>query len=310
MVLCSFIVLYENKQEKKEQTMTVIVGDEAARLNAINNGDQVSVLHEGKIRWWHRLTERFTVLGSLHRINHRAWNSVHNKLRTIRFLKSNDVKLGIAFLIGLMFCIIILIPYCLLWGESIIKPAAAMGGIGIAFFSFFIVLVSFMLFNLDNLTSSLAIPDGLIMATTMNDQPFLIAIRANLDDARMIYKYDRGRLKAKYTRHSRIVQSGDLSGSVVYSPGEISDENMMRLIPRMERAVRRYIAERCNTARDGEKLEASLAPSDTLDGFDESISTLDERRSVMSMDAALSTRLWVMLNSYQKLILPLRGLTR
>ena len=260
--------------------MTVIVGDEAARLNAINNGDQVSVLHEGKIRWWHRLTERFTVLGSLHRINHR----VYNRLRTIKFLKSEDVRFGIDFLIMLMFGVIVGIT-------------AAIGDWVSCFFSFFIaVLNCWMLsYDYDGITPSLAIPRGLIMATTMNDQPFLIAIGANLDDARMIYEDDRGRLKAKYTRHSRTIQSGDLSGAVVYSPCKISDEDMTRITPRMEQAVWRYTAERCNTTRDGEKLDAPLAPSDTLDGFDESAT--DEKHVVTSMDAALSTRLWSMRNS-------------
>ena len=269
--------------------MTATVSDkmiDLSRVEGLNttsdDNDGVSVIHEGRIGWWHRLTERFTVLCSLHRINHR----VYNKLRTIRFLKSGDVRL-----------VIILLSIIIL--GAIAGIAAIIGDWASCFFILFIVVfnVCWMLSYVesDDLTSSLVIPRGLIMATTMNDQPFIVTVKADLDDARIICDDDKGRLKAKYTRHSRTIQSGDLSGAVVYSPCKISDEDMTRITPRMEQAVWRYTAERCNTTRDGEKLDAPLAPSDTLDGFDESAT--DEKHVVTSMDAALSTRLWVMRNS-------------
>ena len=266
---------------------------EVTELNAVNdNGDVVSVLHEGRIGWWHRLTERFTVLGSLHRINHRASTRLMDLIS-----KSEEVKVVILLLGGLI------IPGALLLLSAamlMLTTGLWWGVIGIigSFIMALFVINAMMDFDLnhDELTPSLAIPRGLMMSIMMDDQPFIIAVGASLDDARMICEDDRDSLKAMYERHSRIIQSGDLSGAVVYSPGKISDESMIQLIPRMEQAIRRYTANQCAADRDGEKLEASLAPSETLDGFNESISATDEKR-VASMDTALSTRLWSMRNS-------------
>ena len=246
----------------------------------------ISVLHDGKVGWVRRLASKSRLLRRIYSASHRVTSKIAN------FIDNHD-DLSSILLITMFILLVNISLSVLLTGifrVLIVIPIALVG------------LLSMVLITVET-DNQHAYPSGLILSAIMNGQPFIISMNASIrDDARMIEgEYvDRWKLARKYTRYSRIIENGPLTGCEVCSPYEIRDEDMSKLSAMAERTMWKYVAHHDKHggyvgAGHGPTFNLVMSPStmDTLDGFDATTRSMDADH-VEQVESSLLMRLSLM----------------
>ena len=240
----------------------------------------VGVLHDGEVGWFRRTASKSRLLRNIYCASHRMADAMNN------FLDNHENR---------TIAVIFALPFIAAGASMVISPLIAYGSL--------LVLSGLMIpIVLAITTDQHAYPSGLILSMIMDGQPFIVTMDASIPDARMIEgEYvDRWKLARKYTRYSRIIENGPLTGCEVCSPYEIRDEDMSKLSAMAERTMWKYVAHHDKHggyvgAGHGPTFNLVMSPStmDTLDGFDATTRSMDADH-VEQVESSLLMRLSLM----------------